>query len=183
MFFCCCFFRCCCFFPPYKLFFSHFRLTDFRACSLSSGISKMDSEQKQSEDDPENPRIECKSKRSVNVLLETLKEETMKLRNSINFSVKNDLEPLHRNLFQVFIYRFPTHCARYILERCFSPVFYSTQFSKWFLSHLLVAGCDIGVRFSVSPSVHLSTFMSTFDIYVRVSILINYKTKQPSNLA
>ena len=68
-----------------------------------------------------------------------------------------------------------------------------------FLSHLLVAGCDIGVRFSVrpsvrpsvrqsvspsvSPSVRLSTFMSTFDIYVKVSILINYKTKQPSNLA
>ena len=60
-----------------------------------------------------------------------------------------------------------------------------------FLSHLLVAGCDIGVRFSVrpsvspsvSPSVRLSTFMSTFDIYVKVSILINYKTKQPLNLA
>ena len=52
-----------------------------------------------------------------------------------------------------------------------------------FLSHLLVAGCDIGVRFSVRPSVCLSTFMSKFDIYVKVSILINYKTKQPSNLA
>ena len=48
-----------------------------------------------------------------------------------------------------------------------------------FLSHLLVAGCDIGVWFSV----RLSTFMSMFDIYVKVSILINYKTKQPSNLA
>ena len=33
------------------------------------------------------------------------------------------------------------------------------------------------------PSVRLSTFMSTFDIYVIVSILINYKIKQPSNLA
>ena len=33
------------------------------------------------------------------------------------------------------------------------------------------------------PSIRLSTFMSTFDIYVKVSILINYKTKQPSNLA
>ena len=58
---------------------------------------------------------------------------------------------------------------------------------NYFLSHLLVAGCNIGVRFSVrpsvSPSVRLSTFMSTFDIYVKVSILINYKTKQPSNLA
>ena len=47
--------------------------------------------------------------------------------------------------------------------------------------------CDIGVHFSVRlsvcPSVHLSTFMSRFDIYVKVSILINYKTKQPSNLA
>ena len=47
--------------------------------------------------------------------------------------------------------------------------------------------CDIGIRFSVRlsvcPSVRLSTFMSKFDIYVKVSILINYKTKQPSNLA
>ena len=47
--------------------------------------------------------------------------------------------------------------------------------------------CDIGVRFSVCLSVHssvrLSTFMSKFDIYVKVIILINYKTKQPSNLA
>ena len=57
----------------------------------------------------------------------------------------------------------------------------------YFLSHLLVAGCDIGIRFSVRPSVRLpirlSTFMSNFNIYVKVSILINYKTKQPSNLA
>ena len=47
--------------------------------------------------------------------------------------------------------------------------------------------CNIGVCFSVllsiCPSVCLSTFMSKFDIYVKVSILINYKTKQPSNLA
>ena len=33
------------------------------------------------------------------------------------------------------------------------------------------------------PFIRLSTFMSKFDIYVKVSILINYKTKQPSNLA
>ena len=62
----------------------------------------------------------------------------------------------------------------------------SEETISWFLSHLLVAGCDIGVRFfcpSVCQSVRLSTFMSTFDIYVKVSILINYKTKQPSNLA
>ena len=49
--------------------------------------------------------------------------------------------------------------------------------------------CDIGARFSiclsvcpsVCPSVN-SSVMSKFDIYVKVSILINYKTKQPSNL-
>ena len=49
---------------------------------------------------------------------------------------------------------------------------------------------DIGVRFSVSlsvcpsvcPSVN-SSVMSKFDIYVKVSIVINYKTKQPSNIA
>ena len=35
---------------------------------------------------------------------------------------------------------------------------------------------------SVHLSVRLSAFMSKFDIYVKVSILINYKTKQPSNL-
>ena len=33
----------------------------------------------------------------------------------------------------------------------------------------------------VCPSVN-SSIMSKFDIYVKVSILINYKTKQPSNL-
>ena len=38
-------------------------------------------------------------------------------------------------------------------------------------------------RSSVRLSVRLSTFMSKFDIYVKVSILIKYKTKQPSNLA
>ena len=38
-------------------------------------------------------------------------------------------------------------------------------------------------RMSVYSSVRLSTFMSKFDIYVKVSILFNYKTKQPSNLA
>ena len=38
-------------------------------------------------------------------------------------------------------------------------------------------------RMSVHSSVRLSTLMSKFDIYVKVSILINYKTKQPSNLA
>ena len=36
---------------------------------------------------------------------------------------------------------------------------------------------------SVHSSIRLSTFMSKFDIYVKSSILINYKTKQPSNLA
>ena len=40
------------------------------------------------------------------------------------------------------------------------------------------------VHLSIHLSVCLSTFfMSKFDIYVKVSILINYKTKQPSNLA
>ena len=39
------------------------------------------------------------------------------------------------------------------------------------------------LRSSVRSSIRLSTFMSKFDIYVKVSILINYKTKQPSNLA
>ena len=38
-------------------------------------------------------------------------------------------------------------------------------------------------RSPVCSSVRLSTFMLKFDIYVKVSILINYKTKQPSNLA
>ena len=37
------------------------------------------------------------------------------------------------------------------------------------------------VRLSVCLSVN-SSVMSKFDIYVKVSILINYKTKQPSNL-
>ena len=49
--------------------------------------------------------------------------------------------------------------------------------------------CDIGAHFSIRLSVCLSScpslnssVMSKVDIYVKVSILINYKTKQPSNL-
>ena len=49
--------------------------------------------------------------------------------------------------------------------------------------------CDICAHFSIRLSVRLSvcpslnsSVMSKFDIYVKVSILINYKTKQPSNL-
>ena len=49
--------------------------------------------------------------------------------------------------------------------------------------------CNIGARFSICLSVHPSVcqsfnsyVMSKLDIYVKVSILINYKTKQPSNL-
>ena len=48
--------------------------------------------------------------------------------------------------------------------------------------------CDIGARFSVHLSVRPSVNSSVmskfdFDIYVKVSILINYKTKQQSNLS
>ena len=58
------------------------------------------------------------------------------------------------------------------------------------LSTLFIAPACSRVRYrrpifrpSIRLSVRLSTFMSTFDIYVKVSSLINYKTKQPSNLA
>ena len=52
----------------------------------------------------------------------------------------------------------------------------------YFLSHLLIAGCDIGVQISVRPfvrssvrsvvrpSVRPSTFTSKFDIYVKVFV-------------
>ena len=45
--------------------------------------------------------------------------------------------------------------------------------------------CDNRACFSVRLFVRLSVcqHLSKFDIYVKVSILINYKTKQPSNLA
>ena len=45
--------------------------------------------------------------------------------------------------------------------------------------------CDIGVRFSVRLSVRPSVcqHLCRSSIYVTVCILINYKTKQPSNLA
>ena len=45
--------------------------------------------------------------------------------------------------------------------------------------------CHFSIRLSVRPPVCPSvnsSVMSTFDIYVKVSILINYKTKQPSYL-
>ena len=77
------------------------------------------------------------------------------------------------------LYRGNSGCQVFLFF-LFFPIFSGFLY---FLSHLLVAGCDIGVRFSVRPSLRLSTFMLTFDIYVKVSILINYKTKQPTNLA
>ena len=36
------------------------------------------------------------------------------------------------------------------------------SFTKSFLSHLLIAGCDIGVQISVRPFVRPSTFTSKF---------------------
>ena len=85
---------------------------------------------------------------------------------------------------------YPKYCGRLAWAKSIRGLVKEEYFViilGWFLSHLLVAGCNIGVRFSVRPSVRLSvclsTFMSTFDIYVKASILINYKTKQPSNLA
>ena len=63
----------------------------------------------------------------------------------------------------------------------YENVLYFTDFTLFFIA----PACG-RVRYRrpiFRPSVRLSTFMSTFDIYVKVSILINYKTKQPSNLA
>ena len=109
---------------------------------------------------------------------------------------------LSRNWLKYSLGSFPTHILlkikltqMYLQFKWCALIFFFFFFFCFFLSHLLVAGCDIGVRFSVrpsvcssvspsvSPSVRLSTFMSTFDIYVKVSILINYKTNQPLNLA
>ena len=50
-------------------------------------------------------------------------------------------------------------------------------------SWLCNIGISFSVRLSVCLSVHLSTFMSEFDIYVKVDIVISYKTEQSSNLA
>ena len=73
---------------------------------------------------------------------------------------------------------------------------YDTNFVPWgvicacplaiYMYEIVVAPACSRVRYGrplFRPSVYLSTFMSTFDIYVKVSIPINYKTKQPSNLA
>ena len=53
-------------------------------------------------------------------------------------------------------------------------------------SRLCDSGAHFSIRLSVCPSVCPSvnsSVMSKFDIYVKVSILINYKSKHPSNLA
>ena len=52
-------------------------------------------------------------------------------------------------------------------------------------SWLYDKGAHFSIRLSVRPSVCQSvnnSVISKFNIYVKVSILINYKTKQPSNL-
>ena len=49
----------------------------------------------------------------------------------------------------------------------------TTDFEAPFLSHLLIAGCDIGVQISVRPFVRPSCpsiFTSKFDIYVKVFV-------------
>ena len=52
----------------------------------------------------------------------------------------------------------------------------------WHRCPLFHSSVRLSVRLSVCLSVN-SSVMSRFDIYVKVRILINYKTKQPSNLA
>ena len=48
--------------------------------------------------------------------------------------------------------------------------------SLWPSDFVTKASAFLFIRPSVCPSVHLSTFMSKFDIYVKVSILINYNS-------
>ena len=73
-----------------------------------------------------------------------------------------------------------------MLMRCFGFFFFF--FGLFFV--IFIAPACSRVRYrrpifcpSTRPSVRLSTFMLKFDFYVKVSILINYKTKQPSKLA
>ena len=63
----------------------------------------MASEEKQSEEDAENPRIECKTKRSVNSILETLKEQYLKHNDIDALSDVTDPESLNRKIFQVIL--------------------------------------------------------------------------------
>ena len=73
------------------------------------------------------------------------------------------------------------------LELIFESLWNSSDSSrKQIFRQIFIAPACSRVRYRrpiFCPSVRLSTFMSTFDIYVKVSILINYKTKQPSNFA
>ena len=72
-----------------------------------------------------------------------------------------------------------------MLMRCFGVCLF---FGLFFV--IFIAPACSRVRYrrpifcpSTRSSVRLSTFMLKFDFYVKVSILINYKTKQPSKLA
>ena len=74
-------------------------------------------------------------------------------------------------LFQVM----SNTCTSFFFQRCVCVGRY--QFLD-FLSHLLIAGCDIGVQILVRPFVRAfvhssicpSTFTSKFDIYVEVFV-------------
>ena len=57
-----------------------------------------------------------------------------------------------------------------LILHIFGALFISLLFTVLFLSHLLVAGCDIGVRFSVRQSVRPSV-----NIYVDVRLLCQSK--------
>ena len=75
--------------------------------------------------------------------------------------------PCPMDTFVVFkmIYTYSNFCCQVVLLAPDNAIFF---FQNWyFLSHLLVAGCDIGVRFSVRPSVPPSVCPSV-NIYVDV---------------
>ena len=108
-----------------------------------------------------------------------------RVRTSLSLLISKPRGTLHFNLgIQNFVSHPPPHTIGF---------FWAASINTFFFPFFIAPACSRvryrrpifcpSVRQSLPQSVCLTTFMSTFDIYVKVSILINYKTKQPSNLA
>ena len=83
----------------------------------------MDDEEKQSGNDSENLKIECKSKRSINVLLQKLKDEFVAYHVQQNKSKEVDSESVNRKIYQVefcILHPLSTLYASFSRRRCFA---------------------------------------------------------------
>ena len=68
---------------------------------MDSGISKMEDDEKQDGNNSDNSKIECKSKRSINNLLQKLKDSFVAYDSKPSETETVDLESINRKIYKV----------------------------------------------------------------------------------